>query len=506
MLEGLESEVGRLSPVQKILLGTDGSVTQMLEVITGKPVEITTRLQEVVNADEKTAGRLGIGVGEEVNHRVVELRNAGDGGVLIYAVSDTPLSRLSPEFRDDLMRADIPIGRIMKRHHLESRREIIDAQVLTADDDLSRVFGLFRHESLLSRRYQIIHQEQPLISIEEIFPYHSFADERRVIVEAPSRIHLGLIDMHGGLARVDGGIGITLDDPGIVLDAKVCDRLVVHGEGGDCLDVVQKAADLVLAGMGLKCGAEITLRTSYPRHIGLGSGTQLALATARALCELYGQPLPARDLAVLVGRGGTSGIGTAAFESGGFIIDGGHSFGESGDKTGFSPSSASRGVRPAPVTVRHEFPEDWQILLAIPEIARGASGGEELDIFRSACPVPIDEVREVCHEVLVRMLPGLVEHDLDLFGSAVNRIQDIGFKKVEMGLQPPVISGLIGVMRDTGAAGAGMSSFGPTLYAVTDTGIRGIEQASEKFMDDLGVPGMTFITSARNTGAAVRLT
>ena len=34
-IEAIESEIGRLSPVQKILLGTDGSVTQLLEAITG---------------------------------------------------------------------------------------------------------------------------------------------------------------------------------------------------------------------------------------------------------------------------------------------------------------------------------------------------------------------------------------------------------------------------------------------------------------------------------------
>ena len=38
---------------------------------------------------------------------------------------------------------------------------------------------------------------------------------------------------------------------------------------------------------------------------------------------------------------------------------------------------------------------------------------------------------------MMRMLPGIVERDLDLFGSSINTIQGLGFKKVELSLQPP---------------------------------------------------------------------
>jgi beta-ribofuranosylaminobenzene 5'-phosphate synthase len=242
----------------------------------------------------------------------------------------------------------------------------------------------------------------------------------------------------------------------------------------------------------------------YPPHVGLGSGSQLALATARAICELYGRSMTIKDLAVLVGRGGTSGIGTAAFEHGGFIIDGGHRFGEGGEKSDFRPSSASRGVKPPPVIVRHDFPADWRILLAIPDLPAGASGNREADIFKQYCPVPLEQVQALCHEVLMRMLPAIVEHDLDQFGASINAVQSIGFKKVEHHLQPPQIAGLLDAMRCAGAAGAGMSSFGPALYAVGDTSLNEIERAAQSFMQETG-GGTTLITSARNCGAAVRV-
>jgi beta-ribofuranosylaminobenzene 5'-phosphate synthase len=503
-IRDLEREVGRLSRVQKILLGTDGSITRILEVITGGQVKITTLSQEVIGAGKEVAGFLRVREGDPVNHRVVKIEEEGTSSPLIYAVSDTPLARLSPEFREDLMRADIPIGRILARHRIEARREILDARVIPAGSDHSRIFGIFRKEPLLSRRYQIIHQGEPLISIEEQFPYHAFLDERRVIVETPSRIHLGLIDMHGGIGRVDGGIGISLAEPGILLEVNQSRETVARGGDERARGMAEKVASRVLAGIRAQGGVEITLRRVYPSHVGLGSGSQIALAVARGICEIFGRSLPVTELARMAGRGGTSGIGTAAFDLGGFIIDGGHAFGTGGEKSDFRPSSASDGVRPAPVIARHDFPPEWRIILATPRLPAGASGEREVDIFRSACPVPLDEVRETCHEVLMRMLPGVVDHDLDLFGSAVNRIQDLGFKRVEISLQPPEIPRLIEEMRRAGAACAGMSSFGPTVYAITDSDASGILRAAEEFMREHD-GGEAWISAPRNTGAMVRV-
>jgi beta-ribofuranosylaminobenzene 5'-phosphate synthase len=500
----MESEVGRISPVQKFLLGTDGSVTQLLESITGKRVVIRTLVQEIVPADRTDAEHLSIAEGEPVNFRVVEIKTEENGEVLIYAVSHTPVNRLSPEFKDDLMKADIPIGKIIRQHHIEARREILTARVLPATEEAGQIFAICKDEPLLTRQYQIIHGGRPLIFIEERFPYNRFLDTRRVIVDTPSRIHVSLIDMHGGSGRVDGGIGITLDEPGILIEAELAPVLSVTGCDPATEERVRKVAGEVLQKLGLGGSVSITVRKQFPSHVGLGSGSQVSLAVAKAITELHDRHLPARELARLTGRGGTSGIGTAAFDLGGFIVDGGHRFGAGGEKTDFRPSSASRGVNPPPVIARHPFPEDWKILLAIPEVPAGASGGKEADIFRTRCPVPLEEVRALSHEVLMRMLPGLAERDLDLFGSSINTIQGLGFKKVELSLQPPAVTGLLATLRSAGAAGAGMSSFGPAVYAIGDTDMQSVEQAARSFMKE-SHGGTTLITTARNRGAVVRM-
>jgi len=503
-IRDLEVQLGRISPVQKFLLGTDGSVTQLLESITGKKVVIRTLVQKIVPADRFAADNLSIAEGDPVNFRVVEIRTEGTGEVLIYAISHTPVNRLSPEFRDDLMKADIPIGRIIKQHHIEARREILSARVTPATEEAGRIFSICKNEPVLSRQYQIIHAEKPLIFIEEQFPYNRFLDTRRVVIRTPSRVHVTLIDMHGGSGRVDGGIGITLDEPGILLEAELSPTLVVSGGDPSVRERISRIATDVLQNLGAGGSVAITVRNHYPAHIGLGSGSQLTLAVARAVCELHGRHLPVRELARLVSRGGTSGIGTAAFEYGGFIVDGGHRFGAGGEKSDFRPSAASRGVSPPPVIARHDFPSEWRILLATPAVPEGASGNIETDIFRNHCPVPLAEVQELSHEVLMRMLPGIAGRDLDLFGSSLNAVQGLGFKKVELSLQPPQVTRLLPVLREAGAAGAGLSSFGPTVYAVGDTGMKAIERAARAFMQENG-GGTTLITSARNTGASVRV-
>jgi len=503
-LNEIETQVGRLSPMQKFLLGTDGSVTQILEAITGNKVVIETRVQKIIAADPPIAELLMISQGDPVNYRIVEIKTPESGEVLIYAISHTPLARLSPEFKDDLMKADIPIGRIIQNHRIEARREILNTRVSSASEDTGRIFSLCGKEPLLSRQYRIIHQGKPLIFIEEQFPYNKFLDERRVIVQTPSRLHLTLIDMHGSSGRVDGGVGIALDDPGILIEVRQSAMLEVGGCDTPIRERIMDTARRVLKGLHAGSNVSITVRNYYPSHIGLGSGSQLMLAIARGITEIYGRSLPIKELALLVGRGGTSGIGTAAFEHGGFIIDGGHTFGQGCDKAEFRPSAASRGVRPPPVIVRHEFPADWRILLAMPNLPAGASGMIETDIFKTYCPVPLDEVRALCHEILMRLLPGLIEKDLELFGSSVNAIQGLGFKKVELGLQPKEIPALINIMRSSGAACAGMSSFGPTVYAIGDSDMRGIELAAQLFMNDHG-GGTTLITTARNKGASVRI-
>jgi beta-ribofuranosylaminobenzene 5'-phosphate synthase len=306
-------------------------------------------------------------------------------------------------------------------------------------------------------------------------------------IKTPSRLHMALIDLNGEIGRVDGGIGLTLEEPCIEIAARKGDEVIVRGDP-ELAERMRKACEAVCPGKGI----EIDIIKSFWNHIGLGSGTQAALAAGTAVSRLYGSEVSPREIALKAGRGGTSGIGIGAFERGGFLLDGGHRMSA---KKAFLPSSYSRGMPPAPLLFRHDFP-DWGIVLAIPPL-KGAHDLYEKDIFSKVCPIPLREVEELCHIVLMGMLPSIVEEDLEAFGRAVNAIQEVGFKKRELDLQP-VAREVMGIMRDAGAPCAGMSSFGPTAYAVTD--------APDKVASAVrrSCPDCTVIeTKARNKGADI---
>ncbi len=162
----------KLNPIHRILLSTDGSVTTIIEAITGKNVEIQTAVQRIIKADRRVADILGIDEGSEVNYRVVYLK-AG-GVVYAKAISYTPISRLDDGFKDDLMRADIPIGKIMKKHNIEARREIRWSRIIEADDELAKELGIAAGSAVLARNYDIIHKGKVLINITEFFPAEKF--------------------------------------------------------------------------------------------------------------------------------------------------------------------------------------------------------------------------------------------------------------------------------------------------------------------------------------------
>jgi chorismate-pyruvate lyase len=87
----------------RICAGTDGSVTQLLEVLTGKTVTVKTLEQSVIKATPDIAKLLDIEVEDEVNSRLVTL-DAG-GTIYVLAKSLAPVKRMPQPVRDDLMRA-----------------------------------------------------------------------------------------------------------------------------------------------------------------------------------------------------------------------------------------------------------------------------------------------------------------------------------------------------------------------------------------------------------------
>lgn len=145
----------------RVCCGTDGSVTFLLEIMTRKPVTVTTEYQYTVKADRAMAALLGVEEGSEVNDRVVRLSAADT--VFVQARSFSPLERMPETMREQLMRADIPIGRILRSHNLETRRDMGELEILEGDPTFDGI-------PVLSRSYKIVHKNHVLMWINERFP------------------------------------------------------------------------------------------------------------------------------------------------------------------------------------------------------------------------------------------------------------------------------------------------------------------------------------------------
>ena len=314
----------------------------------------------------------------------------------------------------------------------------------------------------------------------------SSSDGNAVFVEAPARLHFGLIDLRGALGRWFGGIGAAAPAPTLLVSACAADTLEV--EGADA----ERAAGFArrfLAAAGIARGARLRVHRTLPPHAGLGSGTQLALAVARALAELYGAAADAPALARAVGRAQRSAIGTWTFAGGGLVLEGGR-------------RREHDGV--APLLARLSFPPTWRCIVAVPTSAPGISGHAEDAAFAQLPPPPERDAERVAHLVLMALLPAVADGDLATFGAALSAIQAINgrwFAPVQGGTFAPGPSEeLVRRMAEWGASGVGQSSWGPAVYGIVDGEQAGLTLA-ERVRGVLGAAGTVYQGPFRTEGA-----
>ncbi len=272
-----------------------------------------------------------------------------------------------------------------------------------------------------------------------------------ISIIAPARLHLGFMDMHGGLGRQFGSLGLSLSDIFTHITAKKSDAIVIHGPSSNRgTEYVSR----ILNALKIKGGVEITIHEAIPEHAGLGSGTQLSLAIGIAIARLYGFQTPVREVAILMQRGARSGIGIGAFTTGGFLVDGGR--GES--------------TEVPPIVSQYYFPEEWRILLVFDKDVEGINGNSEKEIFERLPPMTEANSGRICRMVLMQLLPALAEKNCAKFGAAITEIQKMvgeHFSEAQNGHYSSLqVADIMRWVLLHGAAGVGQSSWGPTGFAV----------------------------------------
>ena len=311
----------------------------------------------------------------------------------------------------------------------------------------------------------------------------------RVAVEAPARLHFGFLDLHGGLGRRFGSIGLAIDAPALRLPAEPAPGPEAEGpEGARVLGYIRAAS----GHLGVGDGMRVRVAQAIPPHSGFGSGTQLALAVAAALARLNGRPFAPEDFSNALDRGNRSGVGLRAFTEGGLIVDGGR------DATGAPP----------PVIARIPYPAAWRIVLILDDGLVGVHGAREVEAFRDLPRFPEAQAAEICRIVLMQVMPAAVTAEPEAFGAGITAIQRLvgdHFAPHQGGrYASPVVAAALARVAELGIAGYGQSSWGPTGFALVPG-----EAEARALVADLearagGEGRLRFVVArGRNTGATV---
>ena len=318
----------------------------------------------------------------------------------------------------------------------------------------------------------------------------------RVEVSAPARLHLGDLDPFA-LGRFGYAPILAIEEPRTIVEAKEADSFVLHGTGEEARVYAQR----ILEAFQLK-SAEVTIRQVAPRHSGFGSTTQLSLAIGRAVTKAYGLNPSLFDLVKALKRTSTGGMYT--FQHGGFVVSGG--FRVKPDEKIFLRDEPFV----PPLIFRSDFPESWRFVLIRPREAPKSPDGEaEEEAFKELQKheAPKELTQRAYFLLAAKLLPALIEKDAQAFGSALTEIQvTVGriYLPVQGSVFNPASQWLIPILKRSGALGIGQSSWGPTVYAFTDSP-DSAEGIKDRIKGEVGDRATVAVVGADNRGARVRV-
>jgi beta-RFAP synthase len=301
---------------------------------------------------------------------------------------------------------------------------------------------------------------------------------------------MGFIDLSGSLGRNFGSIGVALNEIATRLSISASDQLCISGPSSARAEKCTRVLSEVL---NVSAQLNIEIETAIPEHIGLGSGTQMALAIGSALNAYYDLGLSIREIAQLSDRGMRSGIGIGVFEQGGLVVDGGR-----GEQT----------ITP-PVISHMDIPEHWRFILAFDQRGKGLHGDQEIKAFNELPPFPQQEAARLCYLLLMQGLPAVAEQNIKLFGDVITQIQQsVGghFASVQGGgvFTSPQVAEVMLWLEQQGVVAIGQTSWGPTGFCAVDNVSKAESLVSELKQKFSHLSHLSFAAvSARNSGGDV---
>jgi beta-ribofuranosylaminobenzene 5'-phosphate synthase len=332
-------------------------------------------------------------------------------------------------------------------------------------------------------------------------------EEREVEVQVPARLHPNVFDMNRfNLNRAGGGgIGLAIK---VYFHAKVKaikePKFVIKGER---TLIMEHFCHIFKELLGYPGGFEVELYDHKRRHVGMGSSIGSMLAVCIGMNEVLGRPFNGRELRRLIGfhsceespNGNDylmpafeTGIGAMVGVNGGWII----------------------GTDDLEMVYRVPLP-DTKCIVFIPDVptledeflGKETAAASEVELLlRRARYLDATQAGVKAQLVLYDMLPAMIKNDLSGIGDAMFDLSFLGSKRAECeqhGSYGAPIYSYISTFREIGAEVAGMSSVGPTIFALT----RSDETHDRilKYLHTQGIPETRIIdTEVDNIGGRVR--
>lgn len=319
-----------------------------------------------------------------------------------------------------------------------------------------------------------------------------------VRIEVRPRIHVGLLSMHDGAPRMNGGIGFAVEAPLARLDlstsarTEICDNRPIPMGASEQTQLAGAVAQFIRT-YQVAQGVRIEISGAMRTHVGMGSATALRLGAIEGLATLHGLPLARDTLVAASGRGGTSGIGINSYFEGGLICD----LGRVADGARHAPSSITSVTHP-PLALPVVALPPWPILLCVPRAIGPKSQAEEIAFFSRTAPLPAPASFKACYIALFGLYAAAREHDYPAFCAAIDAMQDTDWKGAERAEYGDALAGIAAELRAQGADCVGMSSLGPMLFCFAPASrIAALADAADALNCD------SYLTAPANRGREV---
>jgi beta-RFAP synthase len=284
-----------------------------------------------------------------------------------------------------------------------------------------------------------------------------------------------------------GGIGAMIDRPGLSLTVAPADSVTTTGPMAEsAAEYAHRYFDAVQPRN--LAGCRITIERAPRPHVGLGSGTQLALSVAAGLHTLtHDEPPRLGELVEIVGRAKRSSIGTHGFFHGGLLLDEGK-------------------LDDAPAEVRrYRMPDAWRFVLLCPSDSVGLSGEAERKAFAALPPVPLETTAELRRLATAELVPAAEAGDFARFAVALDAYGQLAgecFATQQQGRYACAVSlELMQLARRRGARATLQSSWGPMVAALVEDAASAEQFADEVRRDDRSRLLEITMAAPANTGA-----